>query len=411
MSNTLGPRRGSVKCGFSRGRRSSCTEDGWLRFRLMFSQDQLDKLSYCFGELEAEDHIGENQIKVDRRLIVVCEKFFGEELLADLTSEQRHLIARRTLQQQGLSVGFLEKEISAEQIMTFEQFLNFLLAYIPNAQDAHHYRGYPQHFALKVRSVMRERGAVPISEVPALITNSQENPNSYDDDCQGSKSLKSISLTQDGRDARKEAIAIKTASLFKVLNDLGMDGLNSGEDQKRVLREVQRIDPDDTGFFSLNQMLALFRTLDSQWEISERRQQIAIIDETNYLERDVDNLKTIFNVYAEQSLDGEKPVGNEKVTISVAQFREFFRALDLNLNKNDTGTLKQHMSESFLPGTEKIDFSGFCRCMKKLENENFCGLKAVMGRKEEVEIDVGDGVDRQLSYFERKAASTKQYGQ
>ena len=91
----------ALKSGFSRARRSSCAEDSWSRFRLMFSQDQLDKLSYCFGELETEDGIGENYMKVDRRLIVICERFFGEDLLAELSHEQRILIGKRTLTQQG----------------------------------------------------------------------------------------------------------------------------------------------------------------------------------------------------------------------------------------------------------------------------------------------------------------------
>ena len=49
---------------------------------------------------------------------------------------------------------------------------------------------------------------------------------------------------------------------------------------------------------------------------------------------------------------------------------------------------------------DRVDLAGFCRTMKRLENEDFCGLKAIMGRKDEVEVDAT--VHRQMSYFERK---------
>jgi len=55
---------------------------------------------------------------------------------------------------------------------------------------------------------------------------------------------------------------------------------------------------------------------------------------------------------------------------------------------------------------ERIDFPGFCSCMKKLENEDFCGLKQIMGRKDEIEVDLAC-TQRTLSYFERKAKNVR----
>ena len=48
----------TLKSGSGSGRRSSVSADNWARFRLLLSQDQLDRLSYCFGELETEDGVG-----------------------------------------------------------------------------------------------------------------------------------------------------------------------------------------------------------------------------------------------------------------------------------------------------------------------------------------------------------------
>ena len=39
----------------SAARRSTVSESSWERFRVMLNQDQLDKLSYIYGALEAED--------------------------------------------------------------------------------------------------------------------------------------------------------------------------------------------------------------------------------------------------------------------------------------------------------------------------------------------------------------------
>ena len=50
--------------------------------------------------------------------------------------------------------------------------------------------------------------------------------------------------------------------------------------------------------------------------------------------------------------------------------------------------------------TDRVDLAGFCSSMKKLEDCDFCGLKAIMGRKDEVEVD--SSITRQMSYFERK---------
>ena len=136
----------------------------------------------------------------------------------------------------------------------------------------------------QVRQTMRDRGAVPVSDVTDMkFPDGEENADDDDDDAGSnnsgvggaSKTLKSISLTQDGREAKKEEIAIKTSSLFKVLKDLGLD--STGDDQKRVLKEVQRID-NTTGYFTLNQMLALFRAMDNHWEIQERRQQVVWVN-------------------------------------------------------------------------------------------------------------------------------------
>ena len=65
-------------------------------------------------------------------------------------------------------------------------------------------------------------------------------------------------------------------------------------------------------------MLALFRVLDEHAEIKERRQQVAIINETGYLERDVDNLKAIFNEYADADPSG----ATKGLSLNVASFRE-----------------------------------------------------------------------------------------
>ena len=48
----------TLKSGSAGKRRSSVSTDNWARFRLLLSQDQLDRLSYCYGELEGEDGIG-----------------------------------------------------------------------------------------------------------------------------------------------------------------------------------------------------------------------------------------------------------------------------------------------------------------------------------------------------------------
>ena len=109
------------------------------------------------------------------------------------------------------------------------------------------------------------------------------------------------------------AIAIKTSILFEVMAELDIDATTNPEDQQRVLREVQKIDTEDTGFFTFSQMLELVRSLDNYWDIVERRTQIAIIEETSYSDRDIENLRQVFNEYGANT-------GN-KVYMSVSNFR------------------------------------------------------------------------------------------
>ncbi|CAD7965180.1 unnamed protein product [Amoebophrya sp. A25] len=373
-------------------RRSSCTADSWAKFRLLYSQDQLDRLSFVFGELENDDKLGENMCVVDKRLQAVGERCFGADLVRDMTRDLVDAVYQKTLQK------FLTKE---GESMTFEQYLNFIHTFGVLMQEHHPWRGYPQTFAMRVQTAMKERGAQRVVDIPDLQKIKKEESDDEEDDDKVAE-LISKSMAVRNKD-KKEEIAIKTNALFKVLKDLGIE-TGEGDDQKRILREMQKLDAEETGWFTSDQMLSLFRELDQHWESIERKQQIAIIDETNYMERDVDNLKAIFNEYAKPDETARGP------TLGVSEFRDFFRALQMNLNKKDTIRLKDCMmgTKSADHAAERIDFTGFCSAMKKLENEDFCGLKAIMGRKDEVDVDLDlSAATRHRSFFERKAASTR----
>ncbi len=56
-----------------------------------------------------------------------------------------------------------------DQTMNFEQFLNFILTYQQIARDFHPYWGYPLDFALRVKSAMKNKGAVPLGEMVDLM--------------------------------------------------------------------------------------------------------------------------------------------------------------------------------------------------------------------------------------------------
>eukprot|EP00392_Amoebophrya_sp_AT5.2_P010885 g10952.t1 len=396
----------SMKAGFNR-RRSSCSEDNWARFRVLYSQEQLDRLSFVFGECEESDKL-ENFIKVnDRYVNLFCK----------------------------------------------------------NMQEVHVWRGYPSTFALRVHNTMKERGAIPASDVAEILKKTNANDDDEDDD---EPDLDKVEISKSRAIARErikndQEIAIKTSSLFKVLKDLGVD---TGENHKWILREMQKIDADETGWFTGDQMLALFREMDSHWELAKiaiidetaciqlaltihvgfahrvlTLLQIAIIDETAYLERDVDNLKAIFNEYA------QKEQGTDTATLGVCTYlymsgfssipssgssfarcsfrcsaqshlsRGFFSRLKDVMVATAARMLKNGsvangnglaMQERGQPDPERIDFPGFCSCMKKLENEDFCGLKQIMGRKDEIEVDLSlSAGTRTLSYFERKAKNVR----
>ena len=62
---------------------------------------------------------GENAVRVDKRLLIIGARFFGEELLADVGTSTRDEIGRQALQRFGFSLSNANKE----QIMSFEQFL------------------------------------------------------------------------------------------------------------------------------------------------------------------------------------------------------------------------------------------------------------------------------------------------
>ncbi|CAD7955909.1 unnamed protein product [Amoebophrya sp. A120] len=328
---------------------------------------------------------------------MIGERFFGQDLVRDMTREMVDAVHKKTAQQMGLKMDGSEEQIS------FENFLSFVHLFTKNMQDAHPWRGYANTFALKVQGAMKERGAQPVSSISELSEKNPEANEDSDDDADFDKVAELSKSRAMQRAARKDGseIAVKTSALFKVLKDLGVD---TNENQKWLLREMQKIDADETGWFTADQMLSLFREMDAYWESTERRQQVAIIDETGYLERDVDNLKAIFNEYA-------KVEGESKPQLGVAEFREFFRALQMTLQKKETARLKDMMHQCAREGndTDRIDFPAFCLCMKKLEAEDFCGLKSIMGRKDEVETDLSIAT-RQLSYFERKAQTTRARG-
>jgi len=402
-----------MKAGFNR-RRSSCSEDNWARFRVLYSQEQLDRLSFVFGECEESDKL-ENFIKVNDRLCLIGERFFGAELVREMTRDVVNAVFKKSCRQMGIT------EINGSDTISFENFLSYVNLFCKNMQEVHVWRGYPSTFALRVHNTMKERGAIPASDVAEILKKTNANDDDEDDD---EPDLDKVEISKSRAIARErikndQEIAIKTSSLFKVLKDLGVD---TGENHKWILREMQKIDADETGWFTGDQMLALFREMDSHWESQERRQQIAIIDETAYLERDVDNLKAIFNEYA------QKEQGTDTATLGVSEFREFFRALQLSMTKRDTTRLKDVMvataarmlkngsvangnglaAPSLNQDPERIDFPGFCSCMKKLENEDFCGLKQIMGRKDEIEVDLSlSAGTRTLSYFERKAKNVR----
>ena len=79
-----------------------------------------------------------------------------------------------------------------------------------------------------------------------------------------------------------------------------------------------------------------------------------IIDETGYLERDVDNLKAIFNEYARPEAAGDKP------TMSVAQFREFFRATKLKSDQAGHTAFEKCNDGFYAPGYGE---NRFCRVL------------------------------------------------
>lgn len=112
-----------MKAGFNR-RRSSCSEDNWARFRVLYSQEQLDRLSFVFGECEESDKL-ENFIKVNDRYaistihclrdknsqsivsdikLLLGERLFGADLVREMTrAESPHHL--RTPRPQRMSSG------------------------------------------------------------------------------------------------------------------------------------------------------------------------------------------------------------------------------------------------------------------------------------------------------------------
>lgn len=380
----------------------------------MFSNSQLDRLSWIFGEIE----VSEDAVEVTRELESIAEQFFGEELLSDMRRDTMQSVYKEALARAGHG--------GAKKLMSFEEFCHFILAFCTLTREAHPFEGYPLAFTLRLRTAMKQCGGMSLAEVNRCILKDISDPEQQQrmicsltagfnarkgvEDSGGCDIQRSAGLRkmvdqfkgdEDGDELKglelAHSIAVRTATLFEVLKQMGVDADSKAEDQRRVLTEVQKIDTEDVGFLTLGSVLLLLRELDTYWELNERRGQLRIIEETGYAEADINNLNSVFNEYAEE--DEEEGSGNP--LMGVSNFRAFLRALQLNMSKNDTQHLREVMAKNYNDKNSKLDFAGFCSTMKELEAEDFLGLKQLMGR----ESDAGNYMEdkRCLSFFERKA--------
>ncbi len=88
-----------------------------------------------------------------------------------------------------------------------------------------------------------------------------------------------------------------------------------------MLREVQKIDTQDKGYFTFVMVLELIRALDNYWDIVERRTALSIIDETQYSELDIENLRQIFNAYSEVVPDEDGKGSQGKPVMGVSELQ------------------------------------------------------------------------------------------
>ena len=82
------------------------------------------------------------------------------------------------------------------------------------------------------------------------------------------------------------------------------------------------------------------------------------------------------------------------------------RAIGLDFDWESTNVLKRVMRPSF-DDQERIDFIGFCRCMRQLENDNFANIASVMSPPtQDAKQFYERPVPRQRrSFFDRKASA------
>lgn len=321
-------------------RRSTIQTDSWDRYRILFNHGVLEQFSLEFGKCEAADKAGDNYMIPDTRLLEIARRLWPA------TAEFMTMAhVEQVLGQQDLF-----NQYQRGQPITFDQFLRFFSNFYELSKEIHPNWGYDDEFVAQIEVRFME--------------------------CSQGQS------------------EIKCSQIFDVLAGVGQT--LGHDEQKQMLSQIKHLE-DGSGLMNIRKFLQLLRKMDDQWEFAERKQQMRIIDETHYSETDLDNLRQLFQAFAVQDTE------SRRTYLSVGQGRDMLRAIGLTIDIAKTQELKE-IFKPYFDDRELVDFTGFCRAMRVMENDNFANIGSVLNTKGKE--DSGDIPAKKRSFFQRKAMSS-----
>eukprot|EP00397_Hematodinium_sp_SG-2012_P024813 GEMP01025871.1.p1 GENE.GEMP01025871.1~~GEMP01025871.1.p1 ORF type:complete len:359 (+),score=62.77 GEMP01025871.1:35-1111(+) len=323
-------------------RRSTVQTNSWDRYRILFPHSILEQFSTEFGQCETADKAGDNCMIPDKRLLEISRRVWPATAVF---ANMQHV--EQVLHQQALYNQYQKGEP-----ITFEEFLRFFQNFFELTKELHPNWGYDDEFTFQVEMRFKE------------LANDQNK--------------------------------IKCSQIFDVLSGVGQ--VLGQDEQKQVLSQIKNME-DGSGLMDLRKFMQLLRRVDDLWEFTERKDEIRIIDETEYSEQDLDNLRQLFQAFAVQD-----PTDTRRMFLSVGQCRDMLRGIGLTIDMEKTQQLKAIL-RPFFNDHELVDFVGFCRAIRVMEKQNFANIGTVMNSKSKDGAPI-DVASIKRSFFQRKAMST-----